>query len=273
MKYGAVMEVKMNRFRTYGTIYRECLRSSLRQASAYKTNFIISLFVNFLGYIGLPVVTALIYKSGAGFPGWNFHEVIFIQSLFLVSNGMNGIFFSNVIWQTMDHIREGNFEIVLLKPVSPLFFLVSRSFNLDSLGGMTGGLVLCFLTLPHLQGITAASTFMFLLMFSGGLAVQSGFSLLMAATSFIWVGNSRLHEIFESVASFGRYPVSIFPQAVRFFSTFIIPVGMIAFYPASILLGKSSFLFLPALIPCIAFFLVSKTIYNRMIKLYEGVGG
>jgi ABC-2 type transport system permease protein len=102
---------------------------------------------------------------------------------------------------------------------------------------------------------------------------MAGMNMIMAATSFKWVGNSRIPEIFDSVMNFGKYPITIFPQAIKGIATFVIPVGMIGFFPASALLGRLEPGALLAVIPCILFLLFGILMYLYMVKLYEGVGG
>jgi len=106
-----------------------------------------------------------------------------------------------------------------------------------------------------------------------GFAVMAGINLIMAATSFKWVGNSRIPEIFNSILAFGQYPVSILPKAIKGIVTFIIPVAMIGFYPASALLGRMDAIFLIAVVPCFLFLYIGVMMYLYMIRLYEGVGG
>ena len=100
-----------------------------------------------------------------------------------------------------------------------------------------------------------------------------GLDLIMAAISFKWVGNSRIPEIFDSVREFGKYPLEIFPESVRVISSIFIPVAVVGFFPASALLGRFDTLSLISLIPCAGFLLFGVWLYNRMIRIYEGVGG
>jgi ABC-2 type transport system permease protein len=229
--------------------------------------------ITFFGNVLFPLVTILIYRSGASFPGWSFDEVLLIQSIFTRSNGMASIMLGGVLWTTMEHIREGSFEIVLLRPLNPLFFLVASNFEPASFGLVLGGGVLFGVSIAH-TGIASAAAFLqFILLFLAGFAVMSGISIIMAATSFKWVGNSRIPEIFDSIKTFGKYPVSIFPKAIKGIITFIIPVGMIGFFPAGALLGRIDAVTMLAVIPCILFMLFGIWLYQYMIRLYEGVGG
>jgi ABC-2 type transport system permease protein len=102
---------------------------------------------------------------------------------------------------------------------------------------------------------------------------MAGMNMLMAATSFKWVGNSRIPEIFDSLMNFGKYPLTIFPSVVRGLATFVIPVGMIAFYPANALLGNWEWVTLLISVPCVLFMFFGIWAYRRMVRIYEGVGG
>jgi len=254
-------------------IYKTCVGIAIARALTYRLNFMLSLLIT-IGYNALfPLVSILIYRSGASFPGWNFYEVLLMQSIFILSQGLASIMFSNVLWTTLQHIREGSFEIVLLKPMNPLFFLVASNFDPESVGLIIGGGVLFGFSLAQTEIASLAVIPQFLLLFAAGFAVMAGINMLMAATSFKWVGNSRIPEIFDSVMTFGKYPVTIFPKAIKGIATFVIPVSMIGFYPASALLGRLDPSALLAVIPCLLFLIFGIWLYQYMVKLYEGAGG
>jgi len=258
----------------YFSIYTECIKTAIARALTYRLNFLLSLIIT-IGYNALfPLVSILIYSSGAGFPGWNFYEVLLMQSIFIISQGLSSIMFSNVLWTTMQHIREGSFEIVLLKPVNPLFFLIASNFDPESAGLIIGGIVLFIFSLVQTKiAFSTAAIGQFILLFTAGFSVMAGINMIMAATSFKWVGNSRIPEIFDSVMTFGKYPVTIFPKAIKGIATFVIPVSMIGFYPASALLGRLDPFTLLAVIPCALFMIFGVWLYQHMVRLYEGVGG
>jgi len=254
-------------------IYKTCVATAMSRALTYRLNFILSMLIFLCFNLFLPLTTILIYNSGASFPGWSFYEVLLIQSIFTLSLGLAWILFSNVLWSTMQHIREGSFEVVLLRPVNPLFFLIASNFDTRSIGVLIGGGVMFGIAIAHTGIVSLSAIVQFLLLFTAGFAVMTGFQMIMAATSFKWVGNSRLPDILDSILSFGRYPVSIFPQAIKMLTSFIIPVSMIGFFPASALLGRLDPVVLISVIPCILFMFFGIWLYHYMVRLYEGVGG
>lgn len=257
----------------YIKIYFACIHTAFSSATAYRADFVLGNFITLLSNIIFPLVTILIYANGAQFPGWSMWEALLIQSIFSMSIGAASMLCGSVLWVTMDHVQSGSFETVLLKPLSPLFYILSANFNPESIGLFLGGLVMTIISAAHTGINGAAGLFQFLLLFVSGLAVMSGMYLIMAAVSFKWVGNSRIPEIFDSIENFGKYPLSIFPKSVRVFSSLVIPVAVIGFFPASALLGRLDVKALIAIVPCFLFFAFGIWIYNRMIKLYKGVGG
>ena len=254
-------------------MYGVCVRTSLSEALAYRVDFILSSIITILSNILFPLVTILIYANGASFPGWTMWEVLLIQSVYSMANGIASMVLGGVLWVTMDHIRSGSFETVLLKPVSPLFYLVASTFDISSISIFLSSLVITIVaaSFTGIAGITGILSF--LLLFIAGIMVICGLNLIMAAISFKWVGNSRIPEIFSSVSTFGTYPIGIFPKAVKVITTMLIPLAMIGFFPASALLGRLDPKAFITLVPCVLFLLFGIWLYNKMIKLYEGVGG
>jgi ABC-2 type transport system permease protein len=257
----------------YLRILRECFRVAVSNAVAYRANFVMQTLIVFFSNVLFPLVTILIYGSGAGFPGWSFYQVILIQAVFTMSSGISGMFFRGVFWQTNFAIREGTFEVSLLKPLDTLFWLLVSSMQLESVGMVLGGIAMACLALAKLGGVSAGGIAAGVALFSGGVCVMLGINLLMAGMAFKWVGNSRMPEIFDSVLEFAKYPQSVFPQAARVAAAFILPCSMIGFFPASALMGRAAPWHFIALLPCLLFMSAGIAFYKAMIRYYEGVGG
>lgn len=260
--------------RRYLTAYRVCLGIAARQATTYRASFLLASLIALVANLAFPLVTVLIYGSGAGFPGWTAEEVLLVQAVFTLSAGLSGLVLGAVVWVTMARVREGTLEIVLLKPMRPLPFIVLTTVQPESAVVAAGGAVLmAWAASRSLHTVSAADVLSFLGLFLAGLCVMAGISLVVAATSFRWVGNSRLPEIADSVQTFGRYPLQVFPAAVQGVVTFVVPVGMVGFFPASALLGREVVGMWPAAGTCVAFLGLGVWLYHRQIRHYQGVGG
>ncbi len=257
----------------YFNIYRECIKVSFQTASTYRLNFFLNCIIMLLGDILFPLITLLIYGSGAGFEGWTVYEVLLIQSVFTMSMAIADMTFHGILWATMGHVREGNLEMVLILPVDTMFILMARTFSIDAVGLFLGGLTIFIVALFHVAAPTLFMWLQFGALFLVGLFVMMGIALLMAATSFRWVGNSRIPEIFDSIRSFGKYPQSVFPKALVMVTSLVVPVAMIGYFPATALLGQGELTMLLIVIPCVIFLAVGIVLYRFMVRLYQGVGG
>lgn len=261
------------KIKRYLKLYGICLKTLFISETAYRLNFILGLVITFIGNILFPLVTLLIYANGQSFPGWNFYQVLLIQSIFTISTGIASTFFSGIFWATNSNIRDGSFEVVLLKPVNPLFFMMASTFNFQGIAYIIGGILMFVLSAIHCVTFTWLGLLNFVIFSCAGVFVMLGIELIMSATSFKWIGNSRIPEIFDSVKQFAKYPMTIFPSVSRSITTFIIPVAMVAFVPAASLLGQVETWFYWALIPCAVFTILGFMLYHKMIKLYESAGG
>ncbi len=259
----------------WGRIWGLAFRNSLADRAAYRGDFFLGFLVTVLFEMVTPLVTVLMYKtsSGTGFPGWSMPEALLIQAIFLVSRGIAFPFFFALVWTVHQLVREGNFELVLLKPRSALLVCMTKSINIQAFGRLLGGVVLLVWVLGQLPPPSALQYVVFAALLTLSLLVLFGFALLMAATLFVWVGNSRLAELAEALFLFGQYPSSIFSGGFQLIITLIVPVAMIAAFPAQALLGKDLPLLLPAVPVCFVFFTLSLLFWRHMIRRYAGAGG
>ncbi|NLO08765.1 MAG: hypothetical protein GX129_02695 [Clostridiales bacterium] len=259
--------------RRYLTVYKECVKVAFATASTYRLNFILNCTIMLLGDIIFPLITVLIYGSGAGFEGWTVYEVLLIQSIFTMSTAIADMTFHGVMWVTMDMVRSGNMEMVLILPVDTMFILMARTFSFEGIGLFIGGLVIFIVAILNVVVPSILMWLQFFAYFIIGVLVMMGIALVMAAISFKWVGNSRIPEIFSSIRSFGKYPQSIFPKAIVIITSIIIPIAMIAYYPAAALLGRGNSGMFIMILPCLLFLLFGIYLYRYMVRLYQGVGG
>jgi ABC-2 type transport system permease protein len=242
--------------------------------AAYRADFFISFAISILSNMLIPLLTALIYMAGASFPGWSFTEALTIQSVYMLCVGVGGVLYSNMVWIVMQHVREGTFDIVLLKPGPTAFIVAAGAFSIGDAGTFIGGLAMFIYSVANLPNPPAILQWLqFFMLFAIGLCMNLGCVLLMSASTFKWVGNGRINEIFDAVTMFGRYPSTIFTKALRSASAFVIPVAMMGFFPAAAVMGRAGAETFIACAPCLVFLLAGYAVFNRMIRMYQSAGG
>ena len=254
-------------------LYMMALKNSFASRIVYRADFLFSAVMIFISELIVPVITLLIYKTGAAFPGWTMGEVLLLQGIFLLSRGSAGLLFFGLVWNTLDRVREGSYDILLIKPSSTLFISIATSFEPDSLGVVACGLLVFIYALSGIPAPGFAEILLFILLFLLSLLVLFSFALLMAGSAFKWVGNSRIYEIFDSIVSFGNYPRSIFTKAFQTIISYVIPIAVVGFLPAAALLGKNPGGIFVSCCVCFLFFIFSAAFWKSMLKQYTSAGG
>lgn len=255
------------------SVYRQYIRISFSSAAAYRANFFFTVIISLLSNLLVPLVTVLIYAGGASIPGWSFHEALLIQSVFMLCTGICAPLFGNMVWITMEHVREGSYDLLMLKPGPTVFITMASSFDLENLGAFIGGLGMFVYAVRRVPVAGVGGWAVFCGLFLMGVCMTLGCILVMAATTFKWVGNSRIYEIYDAVTMFGRYPGTVFSGPLRVLITYVVPVSMLGFFPAAAILGRATSGMYLAVLPCGAFLVLGWLLFRRMIHLYQSGGG
>lgn len=255
--------------RTFFSIMKTVIAARM----SYRADFFISAIMVFVGEMIIPLITILIYQTGASFPGWSMAEVLLIQGVFMLAKGVAFPLFFGIVWNTLDRVREGTFDLLLLKPRSALYMTLVTGFNTDGLGRLVGGAVVFGAAFFYLPPPGIVEWLGFIILFAVSLSVLFSFALWMSGILFVWVGSSRVQEIFDAVTVFGMYPKTIYAKSFQQAITAFIPIAMIAFFPASALLGRSlAGAFISASV-CMVFLGISLWFWHMMLSKYSSAGG
>lgn len=254
-------------------VHLQGIKTALAVRMAYRADFFISIFIMLLVEALVPFVTYLIYKNGASLPGWSMYEVLLIQGIFLLSRGISFPFFFGIVWNTVQRVQEGTFDLLLIKPRSVLHMLIVTGFDSEDLGKLLGGIILFTASLANIPFPGLLLWLKFMVLFIVSLVVMFGFGLILSGLGIVWVGNYRVYEIFFSIANFAMYPANIFSKFLQTFITSIIPVAMLGFIPASVLLGRPAEGTLYAIIASFVFLFASLLFWKAMFKRYTSAGG
>lgn len=171
--------------------------------------------------------------------GWTLGEVAFLYGMRVLSHGLYLPIFRNLI-EIPEMVRTGELDRLLLRPVHPLLLVVTRALHVSALGDLVTGFAM-FWVAQRLISIewTAASVIFLMLALGGGVLIEAGAKLAVGSVS-VWIINTeRLNRwITEIFSSFGSYPLTIYGRTLRFAFTFVLPVGFVAYYPATVLLRR-----------------------------------
>lgn len=254
---------------------RMAYKSMFQHRFAAISWFVIQGLSIFFEYVAIWVVIG----SFGTIQGWTAEEVMVLYALNLMSYGLAGFYFYNPVTSMDQLVIDGRLDMYLTKPLNPLFNMASRMFNT---GYVTHFGVSLVVTLASLSSVSIEwsplRVLHFLTILAGGALIQCSLLLLTGSAAFWLTRHQSLYYlIMGPFRDFIAYPISIYPQAIRFVLTFIIPWGFVNFYPAQYFLGKESTLFHPILqllAPAVGvvLFAIAYTVWKRGLNVYKGTG-
>ena len=223
----------------YFTAYREFWRLNFLTLVEYKANFWIWLIFT-VGYHGTAIFTIWIMMSR--FPsmnGWNWGQVFFLYTLYMLGHTLNNTFFYT-IGEVPVHVREGRFDRFLVRPLDPLFQVLSQPGQI-----WPDELIVAAVFFSASQAVvhlhwSAATALLILGATSGGALIDFAIQLAIATLAFWVIRLDTLRWVVMSLENdFTRYPLSIYNRLVRVVLSFVLPFAFMNYFPATALLHKT----------------------------------
>ncbi len=244
---------------------------SLRQEITFRANLVFQLALTVLNIASGFVVLSAVYSQTQTLGGWVLGEAIALLGTFQV---VSGIFTTcvepNLRWFA-GQVRDGKLDNILVQPVPSLFLISLGRCEPFALSQVAVGLLVVGLglhdggRLPSWWGVLG-----WLVLIGVGLIIAWASRVLIACVS-LWVPSIELDVLYAALWQFGRYPVEIYRQPLRFFLTYVLPFAFLATFPTRALTGRISVL-LPLLgiaAACIAIIIV-RLAWEASLRRYTG---
>lgn len=197
--------------------------------------FLVGKIFRFVFFFGFLYFLLLGTKTLAGY---NTNQAIFFFLVFNVIDVLTQFLFREV-YRFRPMIVNGDFDLVLIKPISALFRVL-----------MGGADVIDFITIPPLiiltifigakLGPSFYQVILFLLLLINGFIIATAFHILVLALAILTTEIDHMVMIYRDLTSLGRLPVDIYKQPLQGFLTYIIPVGIMMTLPVKAIIGLVS---------------------------------
>lgn len=258
----------------YIYLYFEFLKQNVKTMLEYKTDFIIGVFSTILTQFYGIFFVWVIFENIKQIHGWTFYEITFVYGLLTLAKGLDMFFFDNLHALGFEYVKEGKFDIFMIRPLSPLFQLVASHTQQDGIGLLVLGGVVVSKSLFELQIHLGIFDMLLLVLFViCGSAIISAVNVIMATTGFKTINSHIIMASVNSFQEFAFYPIAIFPKFIGFILTWIFPFAFVSFYPADYFLHKQLGI-LSYLTPVIAVILwiIAVRVWNFGLKHYSSTG-
>lgn len=221
----------------YLRLYLCFLRFSAGKSMEFRVDFFFRIVMD-LAYYGVALgFFHLLYLHTPTVAGWDVHQARVFVAGYIVIDAIHMTVFSNNLWILPSLVNKGDLDYYLARPVSSLFFLSLRDFAFNSfLNLIFAGGILAWALASYPGPLGAASIAFFLLLLLGGSLLYFCVHMLFVLPVFWTHSGQVLTSLFYNVTRFMERPDRIYRGWTRLLFTVALPFGVMASFPARLLL-------------------------------------
>jgi len=212
-------------------------KNSLIRDSQIPGHIVSSILFRVLELVVSLVFFKVIFTNTPDLAGWNYYQVLFLYAFARIIMIVHNAWLKRGV-QSMatDLIRKGEFDFYLAKPVDPMVMVSIRRPRIYNFLSLLFLIPLAFYAAAK-TGIPIGFDNIFWFLFVGIIAFLLYYFLtvLVISPAFWFVRLWSISEIMDRMNTFMRYPVGIFPEAIKITLMIVFPVMTVSYIPAQTL--------------------------------------
>ncbi|MBO1334464.1 ABC transporter permease [Streptomyces sp. VRA16 Mangrove soil] len=246
----------------------------LHRLTAYRLDFALGAGA-FLVRVGVQTaVVGLVFRQVPVVGGWSYHEVVFLLGFSLLPRGLDHLF-TDQLWELgRKLVQRGEFYRHLVRPVGPLFSLLSeRFFHPDGFGELIVGAALVTWSGSELGlDLSAVQWALAPLLVLCGALIHTAVKLLFASLSFWTVTSLPAMYATNQVSEFAAYPLDIYHPSLRALLTWVLPFAFTSYVPCGYLLTGDTGLVVWLPLVTAGALALALAVWRRGVNTYEMTG-
>lgn len=228
------------------SVYCRLVAARVRSQLQYRTSFaldVVGVFlVSFLDFAAI----LIIFKNVTALGGWTVQEVALLYGISGLAFALTDMVVGDLAL-LVQQIREGTFDLVLIRPRGTLFQVVTTEFQIRRLGRLVQAVAVLVYALTRLHvDWTVGRVVMLPVSIVASTAIFAAVWVAAICIVFWSVEGSESANTFTHGGSFfSQYPINVYETWLRRLFAFVIPMAFVAYFPALYILGKPDPLGLP----------------------------
>jgi ABC-2 type transport system permease protein len=189
-------------------------------------------FVFFFGFL------YFLLKGVGNLAGYTSNQIIFFFLTFNLIDVITQFLFREV-YNFRPMIINGDFDLVLVKPINALFRVL-----------MGGADIIDLVTIPPLVILTIYfgallhpsfyQVGLYLILLINAFLIATAFHIIVLSFAIVTLEIDHMVMIYRDLTSLGRLPVDIYKEPLKAFLTYLIPVGVMMTLPGKAIMGLTT---------------------------------
>lgn len=256
------------------SLYFKYFKIHLKSELQYKMSFVLSFVSQFFVFFGYYFTILCLFDKFSNLKGFSLYEVLLTFGIIQFGFAFCESFFRGI--DQFDRlIIAGNFDRLLLRPQNILLQVFGEEISFVKLSRLLQSVIVLFIAVINIDviwNVQKIITLIFMLISS--IVIFLSIFILAASYCFLTVKGLEVRNVFtDGGKHMAQYPIGIFKKGFVFFFTYIIPFGVVNYYPLLYLLDKveNSWYAISPLVTII-YLCISIIIFYRGTKRYSSTG-
>ena len=234
------MKQRVDKTRRYMRIWWSAIRLHFGVLTASRLDFLFFFIGKVVRMLFFLVFFLSLFSITPTIAGYTKGEVLlFFATMNLIDN-LGQLFWFRGLTVLPDMVRNGDFDLLLTKPVSSLFLVAFHVFDFFDLTTMPVSIGLFWYAVQFLPSFSFLQWFAYASFFLCSISLAFSLNLFLASLTFYAVQSANLWWTYRDLLYVSRFPPEIFPTTVRRLFTYAAPILLIVSFPVKALLGKLS---------------------------------
>ncbi len=251
-----------------GVFIKNCLIGYIE----YRANFIMEM-VSEIAYILLKIVYLFaIFNTKTMINDDSSAIILIIGGNYMILTGIFVGFFMENFFSLSEKIRNGDLDIIIIKPISTLFMVTFRNFQFGAaIPNIIIGTLAFAMGISRMDcSVTLIDVGFYILMMISAVVLTYSVFLLFVTIGFWTDKTDSLTDMLENMWDQNNMPMSIYNKYICRFMIFVVPMFVISNFPILALMESlSSVYFIWGIIAPVIFFVLSKKFFGMALKKYS----
>lgn len=258
----------MNTVKKYFRLWFKLTIYSFMVTLSSRYNAVLFFIGKFLRFLFFAIFLIALFGRTNTIVGYSVQQVLFFFLTFNLIDTITQLFYREV-YRFRPMVVSGDFDLVLIKPINPLFRALAGGADPLDLIMLIPYCIAIFYLGSVIDFSGFFSVILYIVLLINALIIATGFHILVLALAVVTTEIDHSIMIYRDLTSMGRIPVDIYGEPLRSFITFVFPVGIMMTYPAKALFGLlTTFNIVSSILIGILFLYISYKIWHKAIGNY-----
>ncbi|MDZ4785253.1 MAG: ABC-2 family transporter protein [bacterium] len=214
----------------YYRIYKEILKTGFLKAINFKVHSFSLIFSDVLFYAAVYGLWLSVLSHTDLIAGLTPNQMLFFISTNLLVDCIQMVFITDAISSTVEKIKSGKFDFIILKPCNTLFLSLLSQFNAASVVNLVFTFS-SFVYFWHRAGVGLVEGIGFILLLLFGFLIYISLRILVASITFWTISSQYVWAAFWELIPLAEMPHRSLNKAARFILLSFLPFGLIYSFP------------------------------------------